>query len=104
MGDAGELAVAAVDFVGVVAGDDEEGDAITDLGGPDVLLVEAEVNGRLGRIVPDEAVAAVRDHEGDADVFAADVRVVVPAVDTVIAEIEEALLLLAEAVVVLAFG
>ena len=57
------------------------------------LLVEAEANGRRGRIVPDDAVALVGDEERHADVFAARGRVIVPAVERVTAQVEEALLL-----------
>ena len=47
VGDAGELPIALVDFVGVCAGDDEERDTVSYLRRPDVLLVESEINGGL---------------------------------------------------------
>jgi hypothetical protein len=64
---AGQQPVAGVDLVGGVAGDHEERNAVADLGGPLGLLVEARLDGGLGRIVPDQAVAFVGDQERHAE-------------------------------------
>ena len=99
---AGKLAIARVDFVALVAGNHKEGDAVADLGGPDIQLVEAEIDGCFGGVVPDEAVAAAGNHERNADILSANREVIVPALNAMTAQVEKPLLLLAEAVIMLA--
>ncbi len=100
-GGAGEKTIAGIDFVGGVAGDDEEGDAVADLRCPLGLFVEAGFDGGFGWIVPDEAVAFVRDEERDAGGGRSGREVIVPAADGMAAMIEETFVVVAEAVVVL---
>ena len=100
----GEQTIAGVDFVGGVAGDHEERDTVANLRRPLRLLVEAGLDGGLRRIVPDEAVALVGDEERDAGGGRGGREVVVPAADGMAAMIEEAFVIVAEAVVVLVVG
>ena len=60
----GEQAVAGVDFVGVAARDDEEGNAVAYLGNPAGLLVEAWLDGGLRGIVPDHPIALLVTRNG----------------------------------------
>ena len=101
---AGEPSVAAVDLVGRRPGDHEEGDAVADLGDPPGALAHPRLDACLRGVVPHEPVAVVRDHERHADARPARGEVVVPARERVAAVVEEALLVLAEPVVVLVVG
>ena len=101
---AGEQPVAGVDFIGGVAGDHKEGDAVAHLRGPLGLLVEAGLDGGLRGIVPDEAVALVSDEKRHACGGRGGREIVVPAADGMAAMIEEAFVVVAEAVVVLVVG
>jgi hypothetical protein len=47
VGDTGELAVALIDFVRLIADDYEERNAVANFGRPNVLLIEAEIDGGL---------------------------------------------------------
>ena len=100
----GQQPVAGVDFVRGFAGDDKERDAVAYLGGPAGLLVEAGLDGGLGRVIPYKAVALVCNQEGDAPAWAGGGEVVGPAAHDMAAMIEEALVVLAEAVVVFVVG
>src|SRR5271165_4295296 len=80
-----KLAIACVDFVALVAGNHKEGDAVANLRRPGIQLVEAEIDGGLGRVIPDKTVAAARHHERNADVLSSNPGVIVPALDAVIA-------------------
>ena len=99
---AGELAIALVDFVGFISRDHKEGDAVADFGRPDVLLVEAKIDRGLRRVIPDQPVAAAGNEEWNADILSTDGGVIMPAIDSMVAQVESTLLLLAESIVVLA--
>ncbi len=71
---------------------------------PARLLVEARLDGGLGRVVPDQAVALVRDQERNAGGGRGGRQIVVPAAHRVSAVIEKALVVVAKAVVVLVVG
>ena len=71
VGDAGQLAVALVDVVSLVTRDHEKGDPVANFGGPNVLLVKAEIDGGFRWIVPDKTIAAAGDEEGNANVLSA---------------------------------
>ena len=101
---AGEQPVAGVDLVGRVAGDDKERNAVADLRGPAGLLVEAGLDGGLRGVVPQQAVALVGDQKRHAEAGSGGRQVVGPAADRVAAMIEKALVILAQAVVVLVVG
>ena len=101
---AGEQLIARVDFVRVVAGNDEEGDAVTHLRGPLGLLVEARLDGGLGGVIPQQAVAFVGHQKGHAEAGSGGSKVVGPAAHHVAAMIEEAFVVLAQAVVMLVGG
>ncbi len=103
-GGPGQAAIAGVDFVGGGAGDHEEGDALADLALPDGAPVQSRGHVGVGRVVPDDAVVAVGDHEGHADRLARRRVVVVAAVDGAAAIVEHAFLVLAQAVIVLVVG
>src|SRR4051794_5682353 len=97
---AGELAIAGVNFVVIAASNHEVGDTVADFGIPTGVLVEAEIDGGFGRVIPQETVAFVRDDERDPDAGRGGRVVVVPGADRVAAEVEVAFLVLAQAVIV----
>src|SRR5271167_237505 len=104
MRDASQLAVALVDLVRFIACDHKERDAVGDFGRPYVLLVKAEIDRSLRRVIPDETVAAARDKKRNANVLSADSRVIMPTFDLVVAEVEGTLLLLTKPIIMLPCG
>jgi hypothetical protein len=53
---------------------------------------------------PDKTIAAAGDEEGNANVLSANRQIIMPALDLMVARIEETLLLLAKAIVMLVGG
>ncbi len=101
---AGEQPVAGVDLVGRCSGDHEERNPVAYLRCPVGLLVEAGLDGGLGGVVPHQAVALVSDQKRHAGAGSGGRKIVVPAANRMAAMIEETLVVLAQAVVVLVVG
>ena len=103
-GGAGQRRVAGIDLVGGRAGDDEERHPLADFRLPVRRTVQAGGNDGRRRIVPDDAIALVGDHERHADRLARRRVVIVAAVDRAPAQVELAFLVLAEPVIMLVGG
>ena len=101
---AGQQVVALVDLVIRLARNNEEGDALAHVGGPPGDIVEAELRGGLAGVVPQQTVALVGDHEWNAYAGSGRGRIVVRASHRMAAPVQIALMVLAQAVVVLILG
>ncbi len=96
-----EPAVTGVDLICVGAGDDEVRHALAHVRAPDGMSVQPRRHLGGRRVVPDHAVASVGHEERDADCLTGRRVVVVPAINRPPAKVEDALLILAEPIIVL---
>ena len=101
---AGQQVVSGVDLVVRLARDDKERNALAHVGGPPGDIVESELRGGLAGVVPHQAIAFVGDHKRHADARSGRSVVVVRATHCMASPVEIALMVLAQAVVVLVFG
>ena len=97
---AGQLGIARIQIVAGAPGDDEKRHALADVGLQMRLAVQTGRDDRRRRIVPQDRIAFVRHHERHAHRFAGGAIVIVAAVDRPPAQVEHAVLILAQAVVV----
>ena len=103
-GRACQQSVSGINLIRGVARDHEERHAVAHLGGPLSLFVEARLDRRSGRIVPDQTIAAISHHKRNAHRRAAGRCVVMAAIHGVSAMIQIAFLILTQPVVMLVLG